>query len=343
MTADSLNPMIVPRRPLSLWDKTLALGALFAAGAIFLTLGWMTLEPDDPHGAVSLVSYGGSGMVWLQAAGLAAVTATIATIVIGRRLPDVGAFAVGVGLTAVSLRGGTSEYVLIRRADQISDFQRVLALQFAGESVAWFAVIFVGVIVSSLIMRWVFEVPRVAADEAVSNPDLGAWALAGLDIPYLRDSALTSPLGVFTPVRQGLAHSAMAAAGALIIMAVLSAGLSSRAIEHGQTCFLVALAVVLGTWIAFRLFPVQTPLWCIFAVLLFALAANLWAAFAPPSPNLPAHLPKSNFLRVLPVQYIAVGTAASLAMFWYLQAGFVRPEKTEAGHASVKGKAGTKK
>jgi hypothetical protein len=343
MTANSLNPMIVPRRPLTLWDKTLALGALFAAGAIFLTLGWMTLGPEDPHGAVSLLSYGGAGVILLQAAGLAAVTATIATIVIGRRLPDVGAFAVSIGLMVVSLRGETSGYLLIRRADQITDFQRALALEFAAESVVWFAVILVGVVVSSLVMRWVFEVPRVTADEAVGNPDLGAWALAGLDIPYLREGALASPLGVFTPVRQGLAHSGLAAGGALIIMAILSAGLSSRAIEHGQACFLVALAVVLGTWMAFRLFPVQTPLWCILAVLLFALAANLWAAFATPLPNLPAHLPKSNFLRVLPVQYIAVGTAAGLAMFWYLQAGFVRIEEAKAGHASAGVKARTKK
>jgi hypothetical protein len=342
MTSQSTSPLIAPRPPLTLWDKTLALGSLVAAGAIFLTIGWMTVEPDDPHGAVSLLTHDNAMLMVLQATGLSAVTAAIATIVAGRKLPDVGTLAVAVGLAAVSLRGETTGSLLVRQADLEAGFQRALALKFALESVAWFAVIFVGLITSAAVMRWLFTPPASTGGTGPSDAESGAWVLSGYDLPFLGDRVLRAPIGRYTTPKQGLIHTVVATGSALVVMAVLSAGLSSRGIEHGQACFLVAASVCIATRIAYRVAPVQTPLWSILAVGLFAALGYIWSGIGALPPGLPAHLPQSAFLRVLPVQYVAVGTAAGLAMLWYIQASSARITERQASRQAARGKTGAR-
>jgi len=342
MTAQFTSPLIAPRHPLTLWDKTLALGSLVAAAAIFLTIGWMTVEPDDPYGAVSLLAHGNALFMVLQAAGLAAVTAAVATIVAGRRLPDVGTFAVAVGLAAVSLRGETTASLLVKQADLDAGFQRMLALKFALESVAWLAVILVGVFVSAAVMRWLFTPPTSSAGPSADHAESGTWVLAGFGLPFIGDHVLRAPARCYTPPKQGLIHTVVAAGSALVVMAILSAGLSSRGIEHGQACFLVAVSVLVATRIAYRVAPVQTPLWSILAVGLFAAFGYVWSGIGAPPPGLPAHMPVSPFLRVLPVQYVAVGTAAGLAMFWHLQTGLARITERQAFRQPVRSKTGAR-
>jgi hypothetical protein len=321
MTAQFTSPLIAPRHPLTLWDKTLALGSLVAAAAIFLTIGWMTVEPDDPHGAVSLLTHGSALFMVLQAAGLAAVTAAVATIVAGRKLPDVGTFAVAVGLAAVSLRGETTASLLVKQADLDAGFQRMLALK---------------------VMRWLFTPPTSSGGPSADDAESGTWVLAGFGLPFIGDHVLRAPARCYTPPKQGLIHTVVAAGSALVVMAILSAGLSSRGIEHGQACFLVAVSVLVATRIAYRVAPVQTPLWSILAVGLFAAFGYVWSGIGAPPPGLPAHMPVSPFLRVLPVQYVAVGTAAGLAMFWHLQTGLARITERQAFRQPVRSKTGAR-
>ena len=106
----------------------------------------------------------------------------------------------------------------------------------------------------------------------------------------------------------------------LVAIGVLSAGLSSRSIQHGQECVVVAAGVCIACYFAHRMVPVQSTLWSILAVGLTALAAYLWAGVRPAGSGLPQNIPSSHFLRVLPLQFISVGTAAAIAMFWYMYA-----------------------
>ena len=56
----------------------------------------------------------------------------------------------------------------------------------------------------------------------------------------------------------------------------------------------------------------------ILAVVLMALVAYAWAGICPAQPHLPANIPPSHFLRVLPVQFLSVGTLAAVATFWHM-------------------------
>jgi hypothetical protein len=100
-------------------------------------------------------------------------------------------------------------------------------------------------------------------------------------------------------------------------MSVLSFGLASRNIRHGQVCFVVAASVCIGTYVAHRTNPVRSAFWSILAVGILSVVGYAWASVRPETPQLPPNIPSSHFLRILPIQFVSVGTAAAIAMFWY--------------------------
>ena len=117
------SPIMVHRPHRTLLDKTVTLGSWVLAGAIFLSVGWLAMKPEDPLGAVTVLTRDGGLLVLLQAGALAGVAAAIATVIAGRYLADVGTFAAAVGLAAVSLRGGTAGTLLVHFADTTPSFE----------------------------------------------------------------------------------------------------------------------------------------------------------------------------------------------------------------------------
>ena len=287
-------------RHLSFSDRAATWVAWALAGTIFLTIGWFAMAPDDPLGAVSVLTRHGAWMMLLQAAGLAAVTAALATVIAGRRLPDVGTFAAAVGLAAVSLRGGTAGSLLIQWADAAPVSQSSLPILLALEAMAWFVIVFMARGFSIGVGQWCFG--------ACPEPrrDGGGGHTEGEPL---------SPRGGAT---HGIKHMLIAAGAALLTFKILSAGLSTRSVQHGQACFVVAASVCIGSYVAYWLVPVRSALWAILSVPFLAVGGYVWARLSPSPGGLPASVPASAFLRVLPIQYIAVGTAAAVAMFWYL-------------------------
>ncbi len=267
-----------------LLDRAAILAACALAGGLFLTVGWFAVHPDDPAGSVSLLTRSGALMMLIQAAALCGVAAALATLIAGRRLADVGTFAAVLGLALVSLRGATAEFLLVQSADVSAAFERGLALKFALEAVAWLVVVVVALAMSAVVMRWCFGV----------SPDRQ------------------------TIMEHGIKHTLVATAVGLAGMTLLSTGLSTRSIQHGQVCFVVAAGVWIGTYAACRLVPVRSALWPILSVGLIALLGYVWACVRPAIPALPPAIPSSHFMRVLPVQFISVGTVAALAAFWYV-------------------------
>ena len=112
------------RRHLRLVDKLMLLTAFAVAASLFLSVGWMAVAPSDPQGAVSLLTHENPALMVVEALALAAVTASLATLIAGTRLPDVGIFAVALGLALTSIRGGTATYLLITMADGDSGAER---------------------------------------------------------------------------------------------------------------------------------------------------------------------------------------------------------------------------
>jgi len=297
-------------------DKAAIWGAWALVGAVFLSVGWLVMAPDDPQGAVTLLGQSDAPWIMLQVAALAGVTAGIATIMAGRSRPDVGPFAVAIGLAAVTLRGDSAEALLIRGAydPSMSDYR--LGSQLALESLGWFAIVVVAIAASSLVIRWFWgpSTPGLGATSGAGSS--GGGVPAGFDLPGIGGPAF----GDRTGLTSGLTHTFAAAVMAIALTGLLASGSMSRLIRHGQACFVVYAAVFIACYFASRLFPVRSALWSIASVLVLAAAGYGWATMYASGGSTPASIPHSHFLRVLPIQYISVGSAAAIAAFWYVQA-----------------------
>jgi hypothetical protein len=317
--SDTPSAIMVHRSHLNTLDRFVTLGSWVLVGVLFLTVGWFAMEPDDPLGAVTVLGRRSALTMLMQAAALAGVAAALASALAGRRLADVGTFAVALGLGAVSLKGATAEYLLLQGAEASSSFERWLALKFSLEAIGWLAVTAVAVAVSAVVVQWCygeFQDPDPAGADA--NP-MACRTLAGFDIPQISSRWLGIPANRQSAVTDGLKHTIAATIVGLVAIALLSVGLAFRSIQHGQVCFVVAAGVCIGTYAACRIAPVRSALWSILAVGLIALLAYIWATLRPAVAGLPPNIPSSHFLRVLPIQFISVGTAAALATFWYVE------------------------
>lgn len=286
------SPALSDPAHLTLLDKLAVWAGWAIAGAMFHTLGWMALAPSDPLGAVSLLARGGMGAMLLQAAGLAAVTAAIAAVLSGRQLAYAGPFAAALGLAVVALRGETAEYLLLSTVGSGESPAKAIAAKLAPklalESVGWLFVILIALAVSGIVTRWCFGRPHDTQHERTPKP-------RAID---------------------GLYFTLIATAASLFAFNILTTGLDRRAIQHGQVCFVVAASVWLGCFLAHRMVAVRSVLWSILSVTLLAVVGYLWAGVRSPNPDLPPSVPTSHFLRVLPIQFIAVGAAAAIAAYW---------------------------
>lgn len=301
-----------------LLDRIVVSAAWGLGVALFLTIGWTAMSPDDPRGPISLLAKGNGLFMLAQAAALAAVATALATVIAGSRLPEIGTFAGALGLCVVTLRGATAEYLLVHGADTSESFERMLAIKFTAESFAWILVVLLLIAVATWVSHWCH---RSGAEQALQlADDRGAPPpiLAGTDFILMRRARYSQESSDGTSLSVGIRYTIMAAGVGLATMAILSAGLTLRMIQHGQVCFVVAASVFAGTFFAFRSAPVCSALWSILAVGCMAIVAYVWAALRPTITGLPPNIPSSHFLRILPIQFIAVGTASAVASFWYV-------------------------
>jgi hypothetical protein len=144
---------------------------------------------------------------------------------------------------------------------------------------------------------------------------------AGYDLPALGAKISRSAAQRPTPIHAGVAHAVLAALIAVTVTGVLSAGLEARAFRHNQTCFIVAAGMAVAGYITHRVMPIQSPLWSALAVPMAAMLAYLLAAIRAGGQTVPATIPASNYLHILPIQFVGIGTVAAVAMYWSVGRG----------------------
>lgn len=310
------------RRHLSVIERLFALLAWFVAGAILLTVGWLAMAPDDPQGAVSLLSRRQPGIMFLESMALAAVAAVAATVIAGRLLTDVGTFAVAVGLGAVSLQGGTASYLFWEAQRNATMTVSGLASKLIAESLSWNAVVLVSLMVSGCVVHWLRDRRAMELE--------GEMLWAASDIPIGRSSRTSAQPS--TTVTAGLKHTVIATLIGIFAVAVLSSGVNARSVTHGQSCFIVAAAMWMATVLAFRMAPVRSALWSVIALIPITILAYGWAAMFSSTPAIPVNLPPSHFLRILPIQFVSVGAAVAISTSWSV----VFPRATTLADASQK-------
>ncbi len=299
---------------LRLQDKGLSLLAWAIGVSLLVTVGWMVLEPLDPHGAVTI---GGTQtaaiLVLAEMLALSVIVSALATGLIGKKLPDAGVFAVALGLAACSLRGATAEHLLISITGADASARSSLAWKLAFEGCVWFSVIAAAMFTSGVTIRWLGK-SRSDADDL----DWGSFSLAEASIflPWLGPAPDDSEDREWV---DGLKVTAVSLFAAAILFRVLAAGLPWSSITHGQTYFALIAASYLGTSFAYRSWQVRSALWGCLAPPLLCLGGFVYSALASssqgPYSDL-ANIPPSTFYRALPIQYVSVGTAAAVASFW---------------------------
>lgn len=293
-------------------------GVYVGAGALYFTIGWIAAQPDDPLGAVSLLARHHALGAWIQIALLSAATAALATLLAGRHIPDVGIIAVGIGLAALAARGENNSYLLVRAAEQAGGPTNAIGFKLAAEAIAWFVIALIAIVSSGLAARWMRIVPHHVLHGESGELYSVSMPICADELP-LRTApaeAADRPASQTLPLA-GLTHAALAAGISLVCMGIIGSQLASRAIRHGQVLFLVGASVAVGVYVAWRLAPTRSAIWSVLSVLVLALVAYAWGAVRPVDPARPPAVPVSQFLRPLPIQYIAAGMVAAVMSFAY--------------------------
>ena len=289
--------------------------AWLLGAVLFVTVGWIACAPVDPLGVVSIWYHAFAPGMLIQALGLALIVSVAATFIAGRSLTDIGLFSACVGLVAVTVRGNTCDVMLFDAAEQSAVAS--LGLRLALECVAWCIVIMIAMVLTPIITQWSQGKEALTVTREFSPKKEVFW-MSGCCLPG-RLGKLTGLAGPDVDQwHQGKLHAATVLVVGLLIESLLLKGFSNRATEHGQSLFVVAGAVAAGAYVAYRLYPVQTPLWTISGAMKLAVLRYVIAWLFPGPLDAPILLNSSPMLRVLPLHATAGGVAAAIFMFWQM-------------------------
>lgn len=287
------------------------------AVAVFWIVGWPMMSPLDPLGAVSMSTHGNVLVMFLATAVLAVVVAALATLMAGKILDDAGAFAAMIGLVAISMRGGTSNTMFLSHIGNGEASAGGFAFYYAAEAFGWMVVALLTLVASAATMTWLASFKRIGGPHhAASRMADYVGAMAGFDVPVLGRILSNGSPSPTESWRSALPHTLIVAVVGLVMVAVLSQGLDARSTSHGQSCFVVAIGVIIGCHVAYRVAPTGSSLWSILGVWVMVIAGYLWASTRM-TEGQPAAIVPNSFLRLLPIQFVCVGTAAAIFMAWY--------------------------
>lgn len=290
------SPVTDPPAHVGLVDRTRVALACGLAILMMYGVGWNVVRPVDSMLGLTFTESGRAYFhVWLMMLALAAVTAAIATAVAGKRLPEAGLFATGIGMATMALRGGSMQMILAYCASPTTLGRKALMLSMGRDCILWAAVLGAAWAASALVRRWLWsggETAEPATTPKPTTPQQGALALATTLIVALVVIWLTIAR---SPVAQ---------------------------IARGQVIASVAAGLFLGAMAGRTVTAVESTRWYLPAVVLVGLTAYLvgylqadmrWASTAFQAL---ATTPPHDLVRPLPVEYLAVGFPAALAGYW---------------------------
>lgn len=294
---------------LSFLDKLRLLAGCMVAIVLMYTVGWLVAEPVDAQLAVTFVESGRPILsIWPGVLALTLVSASIATVIAGRRLPEAGAFAAGVGLTALALRGNSMQMVLAYCGSANAPGRRTLMWSMAWDCLLWSAIMTCVWVVMAGVRAWLWPKSPVEADgqahglRATDPPSWPAWAKGGW--PALAITWVVACLVIWltvarTPVANTLRGQVIASVGGGLFLGAMI-GRYFTSIHDARWYALAAPAVALTAYL-----------------LGFLNAGMAWAQGPPYQPYAAlAITPPHDLVRALPIEYIGAGVAAALLGFW---------------------------
>jgi len=313
--------------PLGLIEKTRIVAAVGAAALLLYTAGWMVAEPTDPSLAVTFVRSGRAVpavlSLWLVLALLSVVAGIIGTVIAGRRLPEAGVFAAAIGLAALSLHGGSMEVMLANEGATTTAARQTFMEYMALDCLLWSVILAATWIAVTWAYRWVWANDMTPA---LANPAAGVEAPTAS--PKTRSAPGREPASSASPLVPRAGWTALIITGVvgLFVVWLTVARTPVANIHRGQTIAAVAGGLYLGALAARYFTGIAEVRWYVLAVPLVGLVAFLvgylssdmsWAQGTRYQYYIYlATTPTHDLARPLPIEYVAVGTAAVLAGFW---------------------------
>jgi len=302
--------MNVSMAPLGFVGKVRVFLACVVAVMLMRMVGWHVAQPVDPEEAITFVTNGrGVWAIWPTLLILSVVTAVIATVIIGRQLPEGGVFAAAVGLAGLALRGGSMQVMLAYHTTLEAVSRRTFMWKMAVDCLLWALIMVIVWLAVVLTTRWLWpksETQPASDEPRKSDPSKKATASANWQIGW--------PALVVTIVV------------AVFVIWMTIARTPVAEIARGQIVASVAGGLFLGAMVAryftgindSRWFALAVPAVALIAYLLGYLNAEMgWAQsgeyyFYSFLNTTPPHA----LMRAMPIEYLSVGTAAVLAGFW---------------------------
>jgi hypothetical protein len=305
---------------LTFFEKLRVLAACSVAILLLWTLGWQLAHPSDPGMALTLSRSGARVVaVWPALAVLAAISAAVGTAIIGRRLPEAGVLAAGIGLAAMSLRGGTMQALLGYEAGTQTGTRRALMMSLLLDTVLWTGVMAVAWVAMLMVRRWLWS------DMAAPVVDAQEVAAASKGAPAKKGSPPSAAGGLKTQAAGYIALGITIVVGLIVIWNTVSRT-PVAVVQRNQVIASVAGGLFLGA-MAGRYFTGATepllyvlaaPAVAIVAFILGHLSSDMsWAQGTIYQPFAAlATTPPHDLVRPLPVIYLTVGVAAALGGYW---------------------------
>lgn len=300
------------RAPLGLFEKARVAAAVAIAAGLLYTIGWMVAQPTDPNLAITFVRSGRAVPAVLPAIAIMCVVAgIIGTVVSGPRLPQAGLFAAAIGLAVLSIHGGSMMSLLESEGATDEASRKLFMSHMLLDCALWSGVMVLTWIAVHWTYHWVWLQGEPAAEQVVE----------GAKEKEKKDAKPQAALD-----RMGWPGTVVTAVVALFVVWLTAGRTPVSNVLRGQTIAAVAGGLYLGAMAAryftgirdVRFYLLAVPLVGLMAYVVGYLSADMsWAQGTRYQYYVYlATTPTHDLARPLPIEYIAVGTAAVLAGFW---------------------------
>lgn len=310
--------------------------AVFSLGVLAYGIwGWRYFQPAEPGAAVSLVADGihwsGIGMGIVFAVLLSGLGSVLGGSVVGKYI---GPLAVPAGLTALSIRSGGMERLLI---EHVGPARSAMFYGMIGEVLLWGFFIAIGFVVTRMVMAG-RAISAGQPDETSREPELstsessqqhsvhqnhGFWKLTasrsmvnGLTAAIFC-SIVTLLLLLVLVQTETVLIQVPSNIGSLVTLENIQVG-SPPCVQ--QSIFALGISFFLSTLVAHQLFEARLGwfLMCPILASILAYALGAFKSVLPVTNVSPQFVPKLVlFATILPVQFVGIGVLIVITGYWY--------------------------
>ncbi|MBN2375650.1 MAG: hypothetical protein JXD22_04575 [Sedimentisphaerales bacterium] len=300
---------------------------LAVGGVVFGTVGWALVRPEQPGGAFTVVMGGKAAGVLLSMAALGVVVCLAGSVIGTVHGRYIGQMAIPAGLTVWAIRTGSMDSLLLSHSSVASRASMFHGLMF--EVLIWLGVVLLGCWLSERVFGLLLQgggdgvgdnkIVEVSGEVSIAKKGKdsdGGWLDGGLNSKWLsRVLAVLISCIIGFVLMKLLARSGVPHFNAAETIRVGNVPATK------QIVFAVGAAFFLGTLAAHQLFRVK--LWYyLLAPAIVAWVGYAWAGYLvslSPLEGISPHFVHASvvFATVLPVQFLGIGSLATIVGFWY--------------------------